>query len=196
MSSHNKTNNAVFTTLSLVAMAVSGIVNSVPGYADSHIVRVDANTGITYNSAMSNYRALDDSEKNGWKQSNDTVGKIGGWRTYANEAYKAKKRMDEAQIDDVVTAETAEPVSDLEMSNLDEKKMATNTPMTRDSQTPRPILGLSHQSATDQHRGYKEITLQDWKAANDRVGEIGGWRAYAKEAYEANKEMVEEAGAN
>ena len=213
MSMHNNRNSAVVTTLSLMAMAVSSIAISTTGFADSHIVRVDANTGITYNSAMSNYRSLDGSEKSGWKKSNDTVGKIGGWRTYANEAYQANKQLDEAQMDGVETAETAvesnvepiepvatptaAPVPELEMTKLDEKKMmATNTLMMRDSQTPKPVAGLSHQSATDQHRGYKEITLQDWKAANDRVGEIGGWRTYAKEAYEANKKMAEEAGAN
>ncbi len=78
----------------------------------------------------------------------------------------------------------------------DNKKMTTNEPMTSDSQAPKPVAGLSHQSVTDKHRRYKEITLQDWKAANDRVGEIGGWRTYAKEAYEANKKMAKEAGAN
>ena len=32
------------------------------------------------------------------------------------------------------------------------------------------------------YRGFGEQALVDWKAANDRVGRIGGWRTYAREA--------------
>ncbi len=214
MSIKNNRSSAVLTTLSLVTMAISSIGFSAPGFADTHIVRVDANTGIAYNSAMSSYRTLDGGEKSGWKQSNDTVGKIGGWRTYANEAYQANKRMDDEQMDGVETGASSaeknvEPVESIATPSAvplrevtktiiydDNKNMTTNEPMTSDSQAPKPVAGLSHQSVTDKHRRYKEITLQDWKASNDRVGEIGGWRTYAKEAYEANKKMAEEIGAN
>jgi hypothetical protein len=30
---------------------------------------------------------------------------------------------------------------------------------------------------------YSEQSIESWREANDRVGEIGGWRAYAKEAH-------------
>ena len=40
---------------------------------------------------------------------------------------------------------------------------------------------LSYRSALSGFDAYKEQSVQPWKAANDKVGEIGGWRAYAKE---------------
>ena len=40
---------------------------------------------------------------------------------------------------------------------------------------------LSYRSALTGYEVYKEQSVQPWKAANDKVGEIGGWRAYAKE---------------
>lgn len=32
---------------------------------------------------------------------------------------------------------------------------------------------------------YSEQSIESWREANDRVGEIGGWRVYAKEAQRA-----------
>ena len=40
---------------------------------------------------------------------------------------------------------------------------------------------LSYRSALSGYEAYKEQSVQPWKAANDKVGEIGGWRAYATE---------------
>lgn len=40
---------------------------------------------------------------------------------------------------------------------------------------------LSYHSALSGYEAYKEQSVQPWKAANDKVGEIGGWRTYAKE---------------
>lgn len=34
------------------------------------------------------------------------------------------------------------------------------------------------------YQPYSETKMVPWKAANDTVGQIGGWRAYAKEAAE------------
>jgi hypothetical protein len=33
-----------------------------------------------------------------------------------------------------------------------------------------------------QYRGWRDEPLQDWRAANERVGEIGGWRTYLRES--------------
>jgi len=44
-------------------------------------------------------------------------------------------------------------------------------------------------SPLQSYKKYVESGEPEWKAANDLVGEIGGWRAYAKEAFlEARKE--------
>ena len=40
---------------------------------------------------------------------------------------------------------------------------------------------LSYSSSLSGYDTYKEQAVQPWKAANDKVGEIGGWRTYAKE---------------
>lgn len=40
---------------------------------------------------------------------------------------------------------------------------------------------LSYRSAFAGYEAYKEQSVQSWRQANDKVGEIGGWRAYAKE---------------
>lgn len=62
--------------------------------------------------------------------------------------------------------------------------------------TPRPAapapLTVAYQSATSDYRLYDDNPPGDWRAANERVGEIGGWRTYAKEAYEASKRKSQE----
>jgi len=45
-----------------------------------------SNASGTYRSAFDGYRKFSDEPVAPWRQSNDTVRKIGGWRTYAREA--------------------------------------------------------------------------------------------------------------
>jgi hypothetical protein len=33
-----------------------------------------------------------------------------------------------------------------------------------------------------QYQGWRDEPLQDWRQANERVGEIGGWRSYLRES--------------
>lgn len=40
---------------------------------------------------------------------------------------------------------------------------------------------LQYSSAIGDYRAYMDQPVQSWQHANDRVGQIGGWRAYAKE---------------
>ncbi len=44
-----------------------------------------------YQSPFTDYRVLGDDKHVGWRDANDTVGKIGGWRAYAREASDAAK---------------------------------------------------------------------------------------------------------
>ena len=209
MSIFKNNNSAVNTPLSSIAIVIGALGFTATVFADSHIVRRDLNTGLIYNSVLINYRTMDGSEKSEWKRSNDTVGKIGGWRTYANEAYQANKQMEEeksvnsasseADIEPMVNEEMDSDVvvAESPMLKADNEMMEDKSVLKSSSQMPpKPIVGLPYRSATDLHRSYEEVTLQDWKSANDRVGEIGGWRVYANEAYQANKRMAEEAGAN
>jgi hypothetical protein len=41
-----------------------------------------------------------------------------------------------------------------------------------------------YRSALEGYQPYSEEKLVPWKQANDTVGKVGGWRAYAKEAAE------------
>jgi hypothetical protein len=43
---------------------------------------------------------------------------------------------------------------------------------------------LGFKSTFDQYKPYTDEKAAAWKAANDEVGRIGGWRAYLKEANE------------
>ncbi|MEW5966750.1 MAG: hypothetical protein AB1720_07085 [Pseudomonadota bacterium] len=42
-----------------------------------------------------------------------------------------------------------------------------------------PALPFKH------YQGWRDEPVQDWRAANDRVGEVGGWRTYLREAQPA-----------
>lgn len=40
---------------------------------------------------------------------------------------------------------------------------------------------LQYTSALQTYKAYADQPVESWREANDRVGRIGGWRAYAKE---------------
>ncbi|MEY4755243.1 MAG: hypothetical protein RJA34_141 [Pseudomonadota bacterium] len=50
-------------------------------------------------------------------------------------------------------------------------------------QTGLPMLPsqLTYQSALANYRAYGDVEVQPWRAANDTVLRMGGWRAYARE---------------
>ena len=41
--------------------------------------------------------------------------------------------------------------------------------------------GLAYRSAFDGYRGFTDQPVESWRKANDDVGRIGGWKAYARE---------------
>ncbi len=45
----------------------------------------------------------------------------------------------------------------------------------------QPAQALSFKSVLTSYRPFVDQDLESWKEANDRVGRIGGWRAYARE---------------
>jgi len=47
-----------------------------------------------------------------------------------------------------------------------------------------PVAPGEYRSALEGYQPYSESKTVPWKEANDTVGKIGGWRAYAKEAAE------------
>jgi len=67
----------------------------------------------------------------------------------------------------------------------------TASAQTPTTPAPAPIASAATQAAPGEYRsafeGYQpfnENKMVPWKEANDTVGQIGGWRAYAKEAAE------------
>ena len=47
--------------------------------------------------------------------------------------------------------------------------------------TPMPAVKLEYRSTLSTYKAYADQPVQSWREANDEVGRIGGWRAYAKE---------------
>ena len=75
----------VLWTLSIAAAAPMAWAQSAPDKPDP----LDAHASVPpaiYRSSLSDYRLLSDEEVTSWKESNDKVGRIGGWRAYAKEA--------------------------------------------------------------------------------------------------------------
>lgn len=52
------------------------------------------------------------------------------------------------------------------------------------------VAPLVHRSPFARYRPFAAEVLGPWKPVNEEVGRIGGWRAYAREAYEASKQAA------
>jgi hypothetical protein len=48
-----------------------------------------------------------------------------------------------------------------------------------------PVPALSYTSSLASYRALSELNVGSWRDANDRVGRIGGWRVYQREAISA-----------
>lgn len=48
--------------------------------------------------------------------------------------------------------------------------------------TPTSTKSVAHPPAFEGYKPYADVPVGNWKAANDTVAQIGGWRAYAKQA--------------
>ena len=64
-----------------------------------------------------------------------------------------------------------------------------------DTEAPQPSLPtkLQYSSAIGAYQTYADQQVQSWREANDRVGQIGGWRAYAKEIKTGKPASVKDA---
>lgn len=50
------------------------------------------------------------------------------------------------------------------------------------------IQPLRYETPFVNYRSYQENPVASWREANDVVGRIGGWKVYAREAYEATNQ--------
>lgn len=69
---------------------------------------------------------------------------------------------------------------------------AQNTPDPADPAARVPVA--TYRSVFADYRPLGEEVVGDWRAANDEVGRIGGWRAYAREAQEVKEKPAVPAG--
>ena len=79
-----QTNWAAFACINI---ACSQAIAAGPDPADA----TAATPPTKYLSPFADYRPLGEDKNTAWKDANDTVGKIGGWRAYAREAAEATK---------------------------------------------------------------------------------------------------------
>jgi hypothetical protein len=63
------------------------------------------------------------------------------------------------------------------------------------SSTQAPI-SLGFKSTLEKYKPYTDEKIAPWKASNDEVGKIGGWRAYLKEANEPDTPPASKAPAS
>ena len=71
-----------------MAVAAIGTATSAPAQAPSPSAPAAPSSaaGVTYRSPLENYRRFSDEPVASWRQANDLVGQIGGWKAYAREA--------------------------------------------------------------------------------------------------------------
>lgn len=55
----------------------------------------------------------------------------------------------------------------------------------------KPLLSLPYESALRGYRNFADEPIADWRATNDTVARIGGWRAYIKESFQARQRDVQ-----
>lgn len=98
-------------TVSIAAAAPLAWAQSAPAQPDPQ----DANSSVPrliYRSTLSDYRAFSDEKVGSWKEANDKVGGIGGWRAYAKEAQQPESAGDATPraADKPVPADGAKPM--------------------------------------------------------------------------------------
>lgn len=62
---------------------------------------------LVYRSALTGYRRMGDDEPVPWREANDTVGRIGGWRAYAREASEPESAGPAATVAPIAPAASA-----------------------------------------------------------------------------------------
>lgn len=74
----------------LVCLA-AGLAATLGGAALAQAPAPDARTARGFQSALEGYQPYTDEKIAPWKEANDSVGRIGGWRAYAREAQQAQQ---------------------------------------------------------------------------------------------------------
>ena len=80
----------------------------------------------------------------------------------------------------------AVPVSGLSAAALAQTAAQTVNPAAPADAKTGTATPPAFRSAFEGYQPYTDEKMLDWKQANDQVGQIGGWREYAKEASRAD----------
>lgn len=78
-----------------------------------------------------------------------------------------------------MTTATAQPSNAVNTNTNTSTSTSTNVNHSAAGQ-PSPSVGF--QSTFSDYVPYSEQAITSWRQANDKVGEIGGWKTYAREA--------------
>jgi hypothetical protein len=65
---------------------------------------------------------------------------------------------------------------------------AANAAAPRPDDSQASVPALVYQSPFARYRPLSEGAVGPWRAVNDEVGRIGGWKVYAREIYEESKQ--------
>jgi hypothetical protein len=76
-----------WTLISLIGVAL--LANGQPATPPAGAASSTASADLSYRSAMEGYQRFSDEKVGSWREANDNVGRIGGWREYAKEAQGA-----------------------------------------------------------------------------------------------------------
>lgn len=77
------------------AFVLVGIAASMPAFGQSRATPAQSDglaspVELTYRSSFEKYQHFTDEKVGSWRDANDTVGRIGGWRAYAKEGQQAE----------------------------------------------------------------------------------------------------------
>lgn len=145
-----------------------------------------------FDSVLDTHTAYDEVDGPSWIEANRRVGEIGGWRTYARELFEASQGEDDEAIDESGGGESMssprpeeEPRSEAGVDGArpespDRSAMAGGGVPRAAPAAGTPEREVAGSAASD------PVERSGWIAANDRVGEIGGWRTYARELFESS----------
>jgi len=172
-------------------------VDPVQAMAPESNERMPASPGrqadLQYDSALTDYDRYEDSETPLWVEANERVGQIGGWREYAKELYTPAPEPATAEPEPTLEPELggAQAPTDAAVMTTGDRPTSVDparakVPSKSESEPERsiPKALLDYDSVLANYARYEESDGPNWIEANERVGEIGGWREYAKELFE------------
>lgn len=82
----------LYTAVVTAALGHADALSAAPASAPNDPANDKATVApIQYQSPLRDYRPLGEDRNTAWKDANDTVGKVGGWRAYAREAAEAAR---------------------------------------------------------------------------------------------------------